>query len=77
MPIDKLISMYQLPKTKDEPVNVVAAEHDLNPDFEKTILQHEGIIMRYMRNQERNTCRNHPKLHTQVDSKKFSTKAFT
>ena len=73
MPIDILAPMYQLPKMKNEQIDVDIIESKLYADFEENASQQEGIIYEvherlgkeYMQESE---------LHTQVDSKKLMQK---
>ena len=59
IPKDTKNPPYEPAKIKDKPVEVDAIEADLNTDFGKNAQQYKGITVRYMTDQERNTCKNH------------------
>ena len=59
MYIDTIATVYQLPRIEDEPADADAIEPELNNDLKIMAQKRKEISMRYMRDQERNTCRNY------------------
>ena len=71
VPVGPLISIYQLPNTEKEPVDLDAIEPDWNTNFEENTTQQEGILHEVYKRPGKEYLQESPELQIQVDSKKI------